>query len=86
MEKHDAFFIVLYGSFFAVIVTFIISFDGTNGFGGTNKITTIITGPGENFQPLTRSGQDHDNRPNRKELELTQWDGGKGDQKYPKAV
>ena len=33
MDKKDVLFIVLYGSFFALILTFIISFDGTNGFG-----------------------------------------------------
>ena len=85
MEKHDAFFIVLYGSFFAVIVTFIISFDGSNGFGGTNKITTIITA-GQNSQPLTGPGEDNDNKPKRKELTLTKWDDGKGDQQHPKAI
>ena len=77
MEKHDAFFIVLYGSFFAVILTFIISFDGTNGFGGTNKITTIITSG--NSQPLTKPLEDEDKKPQHKELKLTKWDGGKGD-------
>ena len=44
MLKQDVFFIVLYGSFFAVMLTFIISFDGTNGFGGKNHIQTYIEG------------------------------------------
>ena len=82
MEKYDVFFIVLYGSFFAVMVTFIINFDGTNGFGGTNKITSIITG--ENSQSFQKPGQDnnrHDRKVN-KPLSLTKWDGGEGDEKY----
>ena len=80
MEKYDVFFIVLYGSFFAVMVTFIINFDGTNGFGGTNKITF--------FQSLTKPGQIKDNDHHGKALKplsLTKWDGGEGDEKYSKA-
>ena len=42
MLKQDVFFMVLYGSFFAVMLTFIISFDGTNGFGKKNHIQTFI--------------------------------------------
>ena len=42
MLKQDVFFMVLYGSFFAVMLTFIISFDGTNGFGKKNHIQTYI--------------------------------------------
>ena len=78
MEKHDAFFIVLYGTFFAVILTFIISFDGTNGFGGTNKLTTIITV--ENSQ--IKDNEHHGKVPKApKTLSLTKWDGGEGDEK-----
>ena len=86
MEKYDVFFIVLYGSFFAVMVTFIINFDGTNGFGGTNKITSIIKG--ENSQSFQKPGRDKDNRHDRKvnkPLSLTKWDSGEGDEKYSKA-
>ena len=79
MEKHDAFFIVLYGSFFAVILTFIISFDGTNGFGGTNKITTIIRG--ENFQPKSpKTPAFQPKAPKTRTLSLTKWDDGEGDE------
>ena len=48
MLKQDVFFMVLYGSFFAVMLTFIISFDGTNGFGKKNHIQTFIEGQFKN--------------------------------------
>ena len=65
MDKQDVFFIVLYGSFFAVMLTFFVSFDQTNGFGETNKISTL-------YKLLTNSS---------KPLSLTKWDGGEGDKK-----
>ena len=70
MDKQDVFFIVLYGSFFAVMMTFIISFDETSGFGEPNKIHAL-------YQLLTKSGQDDGAEP----LSFSKWDGGEGDKK-----
>ena len=74
-SKQDVFFIVLYGSFFAVMLTFIISFDGTNGFGKKNKIEALIVD--KTFKELTNTKQP-------KALVKTQWDQGEGEKQSVK--
>ena len=74
-SKQDVFFVVLYGSFFAVMLTFIISFDGTNGFGKKNKIQTLIEE--KTFKELTNKKQP-------KALVKTQWDQGEGEKQSVK--
>ena len=73
-DKQDVFFIVLYGSFFAVMLTFIISFDGTNGFGNKKKENKTFI-EDKTHKELTKNGD----KTQPKALVMTQWDDGEGD-------
>ena len=46
MEKYNIFFVALYSSFLAVVMTFIIHYDGTFGLQGKKEVKAL-------FQPLT---------------------------------
>ena len=51
MEKYNIFFVALYSSFLAVVLTFIIHYDGTFGLQGKKEVQ--VQEVKALFQPLT---------------------------------
>ena len=63
MEKYNIFFVALYSSFLAVVLTFIIHYDGTFGLQGKKEVQVQVQEVKALFQPLT----------------LTKWESGEGE-------